>query len=80
MNGTILECFEQLSKLVKLYLLENSWEGVITEAQLMNLTRLEEFALTTINKSQPLVFNVKDDWRPPFSLKILHLESCLIGP
>ncbi|KAK7837852.1 receptor-like protein eix2 [Quercus suber] len=52
---------------------------VITEAQLMNLTTLEEFVLTTNNKSQPLVFNVKDDWRPPFKLKILHLESCLIG-
>ncbi|XP_023900166.1 receptor-like protein EIX2 [Quercus suber] len=80
MNGTIPESFGQLSKLVKLYLLENSWECVITEAQLMNLTRLEEFVLTTNNKSQPLVFNVKDNWRPPFKLKILHLESCLIGP
>nr|POE51001.1 receptor-like protein 12 [Quercus suber] len=79
MNGTIPESFGQLSTLVKLYLLENSWEGVITEAQLMNLTTLEEFVLTTNNKSQPLVFNVKDDWRPPFKLKILHLESCLIG-
>ncbi|XP_023896399.1 receptor-like protein EIX2 [Quercus suber] len=80
MNGNIPESLGQLSKLVKLYLLENSWEGVITEARLMNLTRLEEFVLTTNNKSQPLVFNVKDDWRPPFKLKILHLESCLIGP
>nr|POE67247.1 receptor-like protein 12 [Quercus suber] len=80
MNGTIPESFGQLSTLVKLYLLENSWEGVITEAQLMTLTGLEEFVLTTNNKSQPLVFNVKDDWRPPFNLKILHLESCLIGP
>ncbi|XP_030937693.1 receptor-like protein EIX2 [Quercus lobata] len=80
MNGTIPESFGQLSELVKLYLLENSWEGVITEAQLMNLTRLEEFVLTTNNRSQPLVFNVKYDWRPPFKLKILHLESCLIGP
>ncbi|KAL4626220.1 hypothetical protein ACB092_05G080200 [Castanea dentata] len=80
MNGTIPESFGQLSMLVKLYLLENSWEGVITEAQLMNLTSLEEFVLTTNNKSQPLVFNVKDDWRPPFKLKILHLESCRIGP
>nr|POE51006.1 mdis1-interacting receptor like kinase 1 [Quercus suber] len=79
MNGTIPESFGQLSKLVKLYLLENSWECVITEAQLMNLTRLEEFVLTTNNKSQPLVFNVKDNWRPPFKLKILHLESCHIG-
>ncbi|XP_030968178.1 receptor-like protein EIX1 isoform X2 [Quercus lobata] len=80
MNGTIPESFGQLSKLVKLFLLENSWDGVITEAQLMNLRSLEEFMLTTNNKSQPLVFDVKYDWRPPFNLKILHLESCLIGP
>ncbi|KAL0010493.1 hypothetical protein SO802_005601 [Lithocarpus litseifolius] len=80
MNGTIPKSFGQLSTLVKLYLLENSWEGVITKAQLMNLISLEEFVLTTNNKSQPLVFNVKYDWRPPFKLKILHLESCRIGP
>uniref|UniRef100_A0A7N2LM93 Leucine-rich repeat-containing N-terminal plant-type domain-containing protein n=2 Tax=Quercus lobata TaxID=97700 RepID=A0A7N2LM93_QUELO len=79
MNGTILESFGQLSKLVNLYLLENSWEGVITEVQLMNLKSLEEFMLTT-NKSQSLVFNVTENWVPPFSLKSLHLESCLIGP
>ncbi|KAK7847325.1 receptor-like protein eix2 [Quercus suber] len=79
MNGTILESFGQLSNLVKLYLLENSWEGVITEAQLMNLKMLEEFMLTT-DKNQSLVFNVTYNWFPPFSLKSLHLESCLIGP
>ncbi|XP_050286245.1 receptor-like protein EIX2 isoform X2 [Quercus robur] len=80
MNGTIPESFGQLSKLVKLFLVENSWDGVITEAQLMNLISLEEFMLTT-NKSQSLVFNVTHDWRPPFKLKSLHLESCcIIGP
>ena len=79
MNGTILESFGQLSELVNLYLLENSWEGVITEAQFLNLTSLEEFMLTT-NKNQSLVFNVTENWVPPFSLKSLHLESCIIGP
>ncbi|KAK7842697.1 receptor-like protein eix2 [Quercus suber] len=74
-NTSIPQWLFNLTSLTK-----NSWEGVITEARLMNLTRLEEFVLTTNNKSQPLVFNVKDDWRPPFKLKILHLESCLIGP
>ena len=32
------------------------------------------------NKSQPLVFNLKYDWRSPFKLKILHLEIYFIGP
>ncbi|XP_050280835.1 receptor-like protein EIX2 isoform X2 [Quercus robur] len=79
MNGTIPESFGQLSELANLYLLENSWDGVITEAQLMNLTSLEEFMLTT-NKNQPLVFNVTHNWFSPFTLKSLHLESCIIGP
>uniref|UniRef100_A0A2N9G820 Uncharacterized protein n=1 Tax=Fagus sylvatica TaxID=28930 RepID=A0A2N9G820_FAGSY len=79
MNGTIPESFGQLSKLVSLYLDENSWEGVITEAQLMNLTSLEYFTLTT-NKNQSLVFNVTYNWVPPFRLKYLELDKCLIGP
>ena len=47
MNGTIPTSIGQLSELINLNLQENSWKGVITEAQLMNLTRLEEFILTT---------------------------------
>ncbi len=79
MNGTIPESFGQLSKLVNLFLDENSWEGVITEAQLMNLTSLEDFELTT-DKNQSLVFNVTYNWVPPFRLKYLILHNCLIGP
>jgi hypothetical protein len=79
MNGTIPESFGQLSKLVNLFLDENSWEGVITEAQLMNLTSLEYFRLTT-DKNQSLVFNVTYNWVPPFRLKYLILDNCLIGP
>ena len=44
----------------------------------MNLTRLEDFAVTTY-KNQSLIFNVTYDWVPPFRLKYLILESCLIG-
>ncbi|XP_030969618.1 receptor-like protein EIX2 [Quercus lobata] len=79
MNGTIPESLGQLSELVHLYLLDNSWVGFITEAQLMNLTRLEEFVLTT-DKNQSLVFKVTYDWVPPFRLQGLDLENCLIGP
>ena len=79
MNGTIPGSLGQLSALVHLYLHDNSWDGVITEAQLMNLTRLEEFGLTT-DKNQSLVFKVTYDWVPPFRLQGLDLENCLIGP
>ncbi|XP_030969921.1 receptor-like protein EIX1 [Quercus lobata] len=78
MNGTTPESLGQLSKLVGLQLDMNSWEGVITEAHLMNLTRLENFAVT-IDKNQSLIFNVTYDWVPPFKLKYLKLASCLIG-
>ena len=57
MNGTIPDTFGQLSELVYLNLEETSWKGVITEAHLMNLTRLEDVTLT-IETSQTLVFNV----------------------
>jgi Leucine-rich repeat (LRR) protein len=57
MNGTIPDTFGQLSELVYLNLEETSWKGVITEAHLMNLTRLEDVTLT-IEASQTLVFNV----------------------
>ena len=79
MNGTIPTSIGQLSELINLNLQENSWKGVITEAQLMNLTRLEEFILTTAT-NQSLVFNVTFVWVPTFRLKYLELESCLIGP
>ena len=79
MNGTIPESFGQLSEIVELYLQANSWEGVITEAQLMNLTRLEHVILRT-DTNQSLVFNVTYKWVPPFKLKYLILDNCLIGP
>ena len=78
MNGAIPESLGQLSKLVSLQLDMNSWEGVITEAHLMNLTRLEYFKVAT-DKNQSLIFNVTYDWVPPFRLKYLTLASCLIG-
>ena len=78
MNGTIPKSLGQLSMLVDLNLKWNSWEGVITEAHLMNLTRLKYF-IVTIDKNQSLIFNVTYDWVPPFKLKYLELDSCLIG-
>ncbi|XP_059656568.1 receptor-like protein EIX1 [Cornus florida] len=79
MNGTIPESFGQLSKLVHLYLMSNPWEGVITEVQLMNLTRLEHVIVRT-STIKSLILNVTYEWIPPFRLKSLELENCLVGP
>ncbi|XP_065625333.1 receptor-like protein EIX1 [Quercus suber] len=79
MNETIPASLGQLSELVILDLSANSWRGVITETQLMNLTRLEDFVLTTYTVHS-LVFIVMYYWVPHFRLKTLELENCLIGP
>ncbi|XP_065630990.1 receptor-like protein EIX2 [Quercus suber] len=79
MNETIPASLGLLSKLVILDLSANSWRGVITETQLMNLTRLEDFVLTTYTVHS-LVFIVMYNWVPPFRLKSLELENCIIGP
>ncbi|XP_059633723.1 receptor-like protein EIX2 [Cornus florida] len=79
MNGTIPESSGQLSKLVNLYLTKNPWEGVITEVQLVNLTRLERVKLRT-STIKSLIFNVTYEWVPPFRLKTLELVNCLVGP
>ncbi|GLT49221.1 hypothetical protein SLA2020_227950 [Shorea laevis] len=86
MNGTIPESFGQLSELIEVKLnspLEldstlNSWNGVITEAHLINLTRLEYIFLPVASPSS-LVFNITYDWVPPFMLKEIHIENCLVG-
>ncbi|XP_037491760.1 receptor-like protein EIX2 [Jatropha curcas] len=79
MNGTIPESFGQLSNLVNLDLEDNSWEGVLDETHLMNLTSLENIHLTT-DSTRLLVFNVSYDWIPPFTLKYIQLVNCKVGP
>nr|AMM42794.1 LRR-RLK [Vernicia fordii] len=79
MNGTIPDSFGQLSKLVDVNLIANSWEGILTETHLMNLKSLEDIRLVT-DPARSLVFNVSQKWVPPFRLKSIQLENCLVGP
>ncbi|KAL5773744.1 hypothetical protein ACOSQ2_013668 [Xanthoceras sorbifolium] len=79
MNGTIPESFGQLSELVDANLMENSWEGILHEAHLVNLRKLESIRLTT-EPTRSLVFNVSYKWVPPFGLKSIQLQNCLVGP
>ncbi|KAE8726128.1 Chlororespiratory reduction 6 [Hibiscus syriacus] len=53
-------------------------EGVLTETHLANLTRVDSFILTTY-PNRSLIFNVNQDWAPPFRLKTLVLINCLVG-
>ncbi|KAL7210990.1 hypothetical protein ACSBR2_013973 [Camellia fascicularis] len=79
MNGTIPKSLGKLSNLIRLFVEAKSWEGVITEVHLMNLTRLEDISIATETKMS-LVFNVTYEWVPPFKLKSLDLQNCLVGP
>ncbi|PRQ19607.1 putative leucine-rich repeat-containing, plant-type, leucine-rich repeat domain, L [Rosa chinensis] len=83
MNGSINpQILGQLSQLVDLDLSKNSWEGVLTESHFMNLTRLETFRIGTNRPalSSSLIFNVTDDWLPPFKLRTVDIQNCRMGP
>ncbi|KAJ8766102.1 hypothetical protein K2173_020618 [Erythroxylum novogranatense] len=79
MNGTIPESFGTLSELVDVNLMMNSWQGILQEVHLMNLRRLQNIRLT-IGNHNSLVFKVSNKWVPPFRLKSIQVENCLVGP
>ncbi|KAE8722145.1 hypothetical protein F3Y22_tig00014370pilonHSYRG00109 [Hibiscus syriacus] len=79
MNGTIPESLGELSWLVDLNLMANSWNGILKETHFMNLRKLENVRLTT-EPTSSLVFGVSDGWSPPFKLKSIQLENCMVGP
>ncbi|PRQ30187.1 putative non-specific serine/threonine protein kinase [Rosa chinensis] len=83
MNGSIIpQDLGQLSQLVDLDLSRNSWKGILTEAHLMNLRRLETFQISTDRPalSSSLIFNVTDDWVPAFNLREVYIQNCRLGP
>ncbi|XP_059436304.1 receptor-like protein EIX2 [Corylus avellana] len=81
LNGTIPKSIGKLSRLVSLSLGWNSWEGVLTEAHFLNLTRLKSLWLNLkFSANWTLVLNVKHNWVPPFKLTEISLANVRIGP
>ncbi|KAB2631593.1 receptor-like protein 12 [Pyrus ussuriensis x Pyrus communis] len=80
MNGTIPESIGQLYELVSLFLFGNSWEGILTEAHFINLTKLQDFGVGSINRSMSLIFNVAYHSVPPFKLHTIQIINCGIKP
>ncbi|CAK9175123.1 unnamed protein product [Ilex paraguariensis] len=80
MSGNIPPRLGQLSSLVVLDISENSWEGVITEAHLLNLSSLKEISLYKESPNISLFFNIDSDWIPPFKLIYIRIRSCQLGP
>ncbi|KAF3445282.1 hypothetical protein FNV43_RR14977 [Rhamnella rubrinervis] len=82
--SAIPESLGQLSNLVQLDISHNIWEGVLTEAHLVNLSSLKELSIININNQSPdnisLIFNISSDWLPPFKLGRLSIHSCQLGP
>ncbi|KAM5585414.1 hypothetical protein ABKV19_004688 [Rosa sericea] len=84
MNGSIPESLGQLTQLVDLHLSNswfgtNSWEGILTEAHFLHLSRLKSFHVST-DRPGSLIFNVAHEWVPPFRLDSLYIEDCTVGP
>ncbi|KAB2631584.1 leucine-rich repeat receptor protein kinase EXS-like [Pyrus ussuriensis x Pyrus communis] len=80
MNGSIPESIGQLYELVSLLLLGNSWEGILTEAHFINLTRLQDFQVGNINRPMSLILDGAYDRVPPFKLFIIYIINCRISP
>jgi hypothetical protein len=71
MNGTIPESIGQLTNLYSLNLLDNYWEGTITNVHFHNLTNLINFSVSS--KHNKFALQVIHDWLPPFK-HLYHVE------
>ncbi|KAI4299952.1 hypothetical protein L6164_033372 [Bauhinia variegata] len=76
LSGTLSESIGQLSNLTDLRVSDNSLRGVISQAHFSELSKLIFLDLSL----NALVFNITDDWIPPFNLGYLNLASCKLGP
>ncbi|WRX12218.1 Leucine-rich repeat - like 10 [Theobroma cacao] len=75
LNGTVPESLGCLSELEQLDFSRNSLEGVISETQLKNLSKLRVLDLS-FNR---LIVNFSFGWVPPFQLNYVYLSSCKLG-
>ncbi|CAL9016374.1 unnamed protein product, partial [Prunus brigantina] len=77
MNGSIPKGLGKLSELEVLDLSENSWEGILTDAHFINLTRLKAISIFSYD---PISLNITYDWVPPFKLHSIDIRHCKVGP
>ncbi|PHU00068.1 hypothetical protein BC332_29855 [Capsicum chinense] len=81
MSGNLTSNIGQLTSLVSLDISDNMWEGIVTEAHLLNLSNLQEFSVgVMLGKNITLTFNVSSNWTPSFQLTLLTIQSCKLGP
>ncbi|PIM99867.1 Leucine-rich repeat protein [Handroanthus impetiginosus] len=66
-----------LSQIDTIILHSNHLEGIISEAHLFNLSKLQVLDLSF---NSNLSVRINSSWNPPFQLETLHLASCKLGP
>nr|AMM42923.1 LRR-RLK [Vernicia montana] len=78
LSGKIPESIGKLEALTYLDLFGNSWVGNISEIHFLALKNLKLFSISSVNKS--LVFDMRQEWIPPFSLQVILINDCQMGP
>ncbi|RWR86853.1 leucine-rich repeat receptor protein kinase MSP1-like protein [Cinnamomum micranthum f. kanehirae] len=76
LNGSIPRSIGQLSNLEYIYVHNNSFHCIMSEAHFSNLTKLK--MLSTYSTS--LLLNVSSSWIPPFQLTHIMMDDCQLGP
>lgn len=76
LSGPLPTSLGQLHELEYFVISDNSFEGVVSESHLRNLTRLKIFRAN----GNRFVFRPSRSWIPPFQLQGLTLRSWQLGP
>ncbi|PIN25898.1 Leucine-rich repeat protein [Handroanthus impetiginosus] len=76
-NGTLTESIGYLSNVEHLDLNSNHLEGQISEAHLLNLSKLR---ILDLSFNSNLTMKISPLWNPPFQLCDLWLARCKLGP
>ncbi|XP_057429360.1 receptor-like protein EIX2 [Lotus japonicus] len=78
-SGKVPEGIGQLTRLSSLNLLQNYWEGTMSDIHFQNLTNLFSFSVSSKNNS--LALKLTHDWVPPFKyLYSVKVRGCHVGP
>ncbi|GJV33466.1 putative leucine-rich repeat protein [Tanacetum coccineum] len=76
LEGALAERIMSLSELQFLGVFSNLLHGTMTETHLKNLSQLVYLDLS----HNSLVIKLGSDWSPSFSLEVMSLSSCKLGP
>ncbi|PIA26896.1 hypothetical protein AQUCO_08600046v1 [Aquilegia coerulea] len=75
-SGTVPDCLGQFSQLTELNLGSNQFQGVVSGLHFARLSKLKYLDLGM----NSLSIKIQSGWVPPFQLKSVSLESCVVGP